>query len=530
MTPRVPGGPTAADDGSRLIARSAVVAAGTLLSRVTGLARLGVVAAVLGGRLLGDTYNAANNTPNIVYELLLGGVLTATLVPLFVDAAERADERASRAIFTAALAAVAVLSVIGFAAAPWIARLFARGDSYDVAVTLIRTFMPQMFFYGLTALASAALNARGRFVAAAFAPVLNNIVVIAVLGVVAARWGSLELSDVRADRALVLTIGLGTTAGIAAMALALLPALHRAAPRFGPAFEWRHPAVRRLVRLSGWTLGYVAANQVALGIVLRIASRSEGDWVAYSTAFVFFQLPHGLFAVTLMTALGPDLASAWRRADTARFRAQFTRGLRAMLFVMLPAATGLFVVALPLVDLLERGSFGPDAVARAGAALGAFAIGLVPFSLYLYALRGFYAIGDTRTPFVVNLLENALNVVLALALHGRFGVRGLALAYSLAYVAAAAVALVLLRRRLGGLGSGAALRAAAARAAGGATVAGVAAYAIAGRLGADAGAPALVLASAAGLVAYMSVALLAGAAEARAIAARLAHRGARPLV
>ncbi len=514
-------------DSRTLVSRSGVVAAGTLLSRVSGLLRLAVTLAVLGDGLLGDTYSAANNTPNIVYELLLGGILTATLVPIFVDAYESDDERAVRAVLTFSLVGLFVLSAVAFACAPWIADIFAHRNSYDVAVALVRCFMPQMFFYGFTALAGAALNARRRFVAAAFAPVVNNVVAIVMLEAVAAHYGTLDTLDpLRHDTTLLLIIGLGTTLGIVVMAAVMVPPMHRSLTSWAPVFDWRHPAVVRMLRLSGWTFGYVIANQIALAMVLHIASTRSGEIVAYTNAFIFFQLPHGLFAVTIMTALTPELASGWRNADMGRLRRDFARGMRFLLLVIVPSAAGLFVVALPVVGLLKHGSFGPAGVARTGAALAGFAVGLVPFSVYLYTLRAFYAMGDTRTPFIINCFENGLNIVLALALHDRYGVRGLALSYSLAYVVAAIGALVLLHRRLGGLEAsgvpGTAVRATAA-----AAVAGLAAYAIAGRDGAHTGLAALGASVLVAGAVYVGLLVLTGARDVRDLLAMARHRGAR---
>ena len=300
----------------RLVRSSAVVGLGTALSRITGLLRVSALAALGLGRLT-DVYNIANSTPNIVYELLLGGILTATLVPLYVEHYERKDDRATDAINSVAIASLAVISVLGFLAAPWIIDLYTlrlhgagKVAQQALATDLLRWFMPQIFFYGLTALATAMLNARRRFAAAAFAPVLNNIVVIAALlalPVIATEPPT--VTSVLQDPKLVVLLGLGTTAGIIAMALVLLPALRHAGARLHWVWEWRHPAVRHLARLSGWTIGYVATNQVAFWVALFLAYGTRGDASVYLAAFTFFQLPHGLFAVSIMTALAPELAS-----------------------------------------------------------------------------------------------------------------------------------------------------------------------------------------------------------------------------
>jgi putative peptidoglycan lipid II flippase len=210
--------------------------------------------------------------------------------------------------------------------------------------------------------------------------------------------------------------------------------------------------VRKVASLSGWTVGYVIANQIALAVVVALALRRSGDAAAYTYAFVFFQLPHGLFAVSLMTTVVPELASAALAEDWASFRRRFAVGLRLLLLVILPAAAGYVVLARPVVTaLLARGALDAAAAHKVADTLAAFALGLVGYSVYLFALRGFYALQDTRTPFLLNVLENGLNIALALALVGELHVQGLALSYSIAYTVAAVAALVALRRRVGGL-------------------------------------------------------------------------------
>jgi putative peptidoglycan lipid II flippase len=443
-----------------LVRSSAAVAVGTTLSRLTGLVRVGALAYALGSTLA-DTYNVANNTPNIVFELILGGVLTATLVPLFVDAYERDDDDAVSAIFGTAMTLLVALTVVAVLAAPLIAHLFTyRATGADgilerrVATNFIRLFIPQMVFYGLTALLSAMLNARRRFLAAAYAPVLNNIVVIALLFVLphVVTDGDLSLAHVAHSGPLVLILGLGTTAGIALMGLVLLPAVSAAGIHLRFVVSWRHPAVRAAVRLSGWTVGYVIANQIALAFVLIIAGNHHGVVSAYTYAFAFFQLPYGLVAVSIMTTLGPELASAARRGDTAALRSRFSVGLRSLVVVITPAAVGYLVLSRQIiVGLLQHGVFKHSDALLTSDALRGFAVGLVPFSVYLYALRGFYALRDTKTPFVINCVENLLNIVFAALLYPHFGISGLALAFSAAYAVSAVGALAMLRPRLGRL-------------------------------------------------------------------------------
>lgn len=454
-------GDAAAATTARLVRSSAVVGIGTGLSRLSGLLRVGALTFALGATALSDAYNLANTTPNIIYELILGGVLSATLVPVFVEQHQLDDDDATNAVVTVATIAFVLLTAVAMVAAPLIVDLYtlrlspeAAAAQAEVAVPLLRLFLPQILFYGLMTLGSALLNARRSFFAPAYAPVLNNLVVIATLLAFAAIAGDqVSLAEVADDPQLLFLLGVGTTAGIAAMTIALWPAIRRAGIRlrFHPA--WRHPAIRTVARLAGWTIGYAAANQITLFIVLALANgEGAGAVSAYTYAFIFFQLPHGLFAVSIMTTFMPDLAALASAGDLAGFRERLGLALRLLTLVVLPAAVGYVVLARPLVaTLLERGAFGAGSSALTADVLVAFALGLLGFSVYLLVLRGYYALKDTRTPFLLNLAENGINIVLALALVGALGVQGLALAYAIAYTAGALLALAALRHRLGGL-------------------------------------------------------------------------------
>lgn len=441
------------------------VAAGTLASRVTGLARLIVFAAVIGQTALADAFDVGNNAPNVIYELLLGGTLAATLVPLFVGLYERTDRNGIAAVFGTGLVALAGLTAIAVLAAPAVFRLYAlspAGDAtqfHSIGTALTRVFLLQIFFYGLNAVAAAALNARGKFYAAAWAPVAANLVAIAALLAIRndPRIASISLADATAGSRLYWWFTLGPTLGIAAMALIVVGAAVRAGALPMPRFEPSNAAVRQLTRVSGWAIGYIAANQIALIVVKNLAEPGSGGLDAYAKAMTIFQLPHGLLAVTIATTATPLLARAAAKHDSAEFNAQFARGARQTLMLTLVPSIVLLALAEPIVRLaLGWGAFSDDAVVTTARALSGLSIGLVGFSLYLFVLRGFYSHGDTRTPFIINCVENFLNIVLAFALVDRFGVHGLGLAFAIAYLVSAIAALEVLHRahgtpRLGGL-------------------------------------------------------------------------------
>ncbi|MGI8940236.1 MAG: murein biosynthesis integral membrane protein MurJ, partial [Iamia sp.] len=446
--------------GRRLLQDNLIVASGTALSRVTGVARF---LAVFGlSASLADVYLLANNTPNIVYELILGGILTATLVPLFTEHLQKQDTESTDAVVSVTLVALAVLTGIGLIVSPLLMLLYTQnadaaldvGQVRRVGIGLALLFVPQIFFYGVMALGSALLNARRRFFAAAWAPVLNNVIVVAILvGAALTTSGELSLAQVDDDRSLLLLLGLGTTAGIVAMAVSLLPALWRAGVRLRFRPSLRHPAVRVAARLSGWTLGYVIANQIAAQTVLWLAFADRGTVRDYQLGFMFFQLPHGLLAVSLMTTFQPDLARAYVARRWQDFHDRLLQGLRLLIAVMVPASVGYLTLATLIVRL------GPDATLTApggdledavniARGLAGFAPGLLGFSVYLFVLRAFYAVQDTRRPFWINNGENLTNIAFAVVLAAPFGIIGLTSAYSTAYLAAAVVALLVLLRRL----------------------------------------------------------------------------------
>ncbi len=462
-----PPGSSAAPGRGALVRSSALVAVGTALSRLTGVFRVVALVYALGQTRLSDVYTVANTMPNLVYELLLGGVLSATLVPIFAERVDDEDGGTSAVVSVAGVVLVAVTAA-GIVTAPAVIDFFARqvqdpaaGEvaAYrDVGTALLRFFMPQVFFYGLITIVTALLHARRSFAAPAYAPILNNLVVTAMFLSLPAIVGvdtsaSDALVSAVGNETLVLLLGLGTTIGVVVMALAMVPALvrQRVPLRFDP--NWRHPAVKAVVRLSGWTIGYVVANQVALVVVYALAGRGDGgDVTAYNVAFTFFQLPHGLFAVSIMTTFLPELAEAARRGQEGQFRQRFLLGLRMMLLVVLPASAGYMALSQPIVGILPLAGASVEVTASI---LVAFAAGLAGFSAYLYALRGFYARQDTRTPFLINVGENVANIALAVPFVAWWGINGLAAAYSVAYLVAAIAALTVLSRRVGGGGDAA---------------------------------------------------------------------------
>ena len=463
------GEPESAEPPSPGLARStAIQAAGTALSRITGFGRIFAFAYALGAGRLADTYTLANNTPNIIYELILGGVLSGTLLPVFVrefrrndndaDADPNAGWRAVSAAFTLAVVAAALLSLAFVVAAPLFIRLYTlrtgaqvSRDQISVATDLLRLFAPQVFFYGVISVTTAIVRAQRKFAAPMFAPVLNNLVVIGLFLSYPSIVGIRTLEGVRDDRGAVLLLGLMTTAGVAAMALAQFP--FRTARRH-LRFVWapRHPAVRTILGLSGWTVAFVLANQIALFVVYLLANGRSGDVTVYFLTYTIFLLPHGVVSVSIISAVQPELADRWAAGDLVGFRDQLSVGVRSIAALLVPAAVGYVVLARPIVAaLLEHGALEDAGADRVAGTLALMALGLPAFSCWLFLTSAYQAMQNTRSLFFLYVVENVANVVAAVVLYPVMGVQGLGLAFALAYFTGTAAALFDLRRRTGGL-------------------------------------------------------------------------------
>lgn len=457
-------GEAAPSRGPSVLRSGAIMAAGSVVSRATGFVRSAVVAAALGLGLTADGYAVGNSVPTIVYMLLLGGALNAVFVPELVKAAKQHED--GGAAYTDRLLTVCVVALLAItAAAVWAAPAIvdAYTDYTDeqaaMTVAFARYCLPQIFFLGLFTLLGQVLNARGRFGAMMWTPVLNNVVVIAVFGLYLATGDGGSLNA--AETAL---LGWGTTAGIAVQALALLPALRAARFRFRPRFDWRGSGLTRPLRAAGWLVLLVLTNQAAYWVTTRLATaaglsaHAEGvdggaGFSAYNNAYLLWAVPHGIITVSLVTALMPRLSAAAADGDTAGIRSDVSYALRNSAAAVVPAACVLLALAQPVMALVfQYGETDAHDIAVMAGTLMAFAPGLIAFSGQYVLSRTFYALSDTRTPFLLNLVIAGLNAGLSvtayLVLPARWAVTGIAGAYSLALWAGWAVTALVLHRRL----------------------------------------------------------------------------------
>ncbi len=453
---------------------TAILAFGTFASRVTGFVRVLVIGYVLGVGVLSDAFNYANGVPNIVYDLLLGGILAATMIPVFVEQLNEDDPReASRsisAILTAITVALVAISALLYVGAPLVIRFYlvlSHGAASDaekaLATRLLRYFAPQVFFLGATVASTALLNARRRFTVAAVSPVINNLVAIAALLVTKvladdflARQGlspTETLDRLSRDTRAVLILGLGTTLGYVVQLLVQLPSMHRLGLRLRPVWNPRHPAVRRMAGLSSWLMGVVLANQASLAVVMILAGRTAGGVTAYQFGYQFFQMPYALIAVSVASAIMPDLSERWSAGRRVAFERQFVTGLRTTLAVLVPVALLYMAVAKPFMQLaIHHGAVGSSGARLVTTTLLYFLAGLPGFAAFFLLMRAFQAMQDARTMFRIYLVENVLTVVAAPLLSAAVGVPGLAVAWVAPYTVTSFYAVVLLRRKVGALG------------------------------------------------------------------------------
>lgn len=438
--------------------------AGTLVSRGTGLLRVLVLAYVLGFSQLADAFNLANTVPNMLFDLVLGGVASATFIPVFVERLARDGERKAwrsiSSVVTAALIVLVLASGLAWLCAPYIIDAFTAlghvtpGKSSDdlalqrsVATTLLRWFVPQIFFYGVIGIATALLNVRHRYGAPTWVPIANNLVCIAVLFWFHLVDPSPTLASVAGTSTLA-WLAFGTTLGVAVQAMLLVPSLLRADLwRLSLRLDLRDPALRAISRLGSWTLLVVVANQISLYVVLAVAFGIGGDGQisAYTYGWSFMQMPYAVVVVTVLNALTPQLAALSTARDHSAFARKLGVGLRQSLVLIIPLSAVMVILAQPIVAVLLNHAHLTHGL-PAGTVLAILAVGLPGFTVFQVAVRGLQAMQHARDTFWLYVVQNAATIALALVI-GRHSLAGLVAAVSLAYLLAAVLALAALALR-----------------------------------------------------------------------------------
>jgi putative peptidoglycan lipid II flippase len=454
-----------------LLRSSGTMALGTIASRVTGFVRNAILIYAIGTHYLGDAYNVANTLPNIVYNLALGGILTSVVVPLLVNAAKRDRDRGEaydQRIFTLGVMALGGITLVATLAAAPITLLYANGignaAAYHLTEIFAYFFIPQIFFYGVSSLAGAILNARGSFAAPMWTPVINNIVVIVVGGAFMATAG-LNRTPQNITTSEIWLLGIGTTLGIVLQTAALIPSLRRVGFRWRPRRDFRRYEVSEIGRMSGWMFGYVLTTQVAFLVTTNVANRAGArvsqqaagaGFAAYSNAYTLFQLPYAIVGISVITALLPRMSAHAAERRYQLVSADFSAATRLASVIVVPAALILAVLGTPLAEGLF--GYGSTSVASArllGEIFAVFSLGLLPYMLFQLLLRVFYAMHDSRTPALIGCVTMVLNIatnVIALAtLPPQHVVAGLGAGFGVSNVVGTLVAWQVLSRRIGGL-------------------------------------------------------------------------------
>ncbi|MER5639550.1 murein biosynthesis integral membrane protein MurJ [Kitasatospora sp. NPDC002227] len=465
-----------------LLSSSAVMAAGTLVSRGTGFLRTMVIAAAIGVGTMGDSYNAANTLPTLLYILIGGGALNAVFVPQLVRSMKH-DEDGGTAyanrLLTLVMTGLAGVAFVAVIAAPLLVQLISHSlmkdqASADTTVALARYCLPTIFFMGVHVVMGQILNARGRFGAMMWTPVLNNVVVIFTFGMYLWVFGTFEHSEVTPQTVSpegIRLLGVGTLLGLAVQALSMIPYLRAAGFRFKPRFDWRGHGLGKAARLAKWTFLFVLANQAGYLIITQLATAAGAKaeraghlgvgLAAYSNALLIWQLPMAVITVSVMSAVLPRLSRSAADNDPGAVRDDLSYGLRTSAVAIVPAAF-LFLVLGPVIGSAIYGLGNGGAVAHGTTAVGfmlsAFALGLIPYSVQYVLLRGFYAYEDTRTPFSntvwVAVCQAAAAMLCYLVLPAQWAVTGMALGYGAAYAVGVAVAVPKLKAKIGGLDTG----------------------------------------------------------------------------
>ncbi|MGW5327505.1 murein biosynthesis integral membrane protein MurJ [Streptomyces sp. NPDC004014] len=454
-----------------LLKSSAVMAAGTMVSRLTGFIRSALIAAALGLGMLADSFQVAYQLPTMIYILTVGGGLNSVFVPQLVRSMkedEDGGEAFANRLLTLVMVALAALTGLAMFAAPLLVRLLSptvadNPAANDVAVTFTRYFLPSIFFMGIHVVMGQILNARGRFGAMMWTPVLNNIVIIVSLGMFIYVYGTAANSHLGVESIPPQgqrLLGAGVLLGLVVQSLAMIPYLRETGFRIRLRFDWRGHGLGKAAMLAKWTVLFVLANQLGAMVVSQLSTAAGADsggkgtgLAAYANAQLIWGLPQAIITVSLMAALLPRISRSAAEGDGGAVRDDISQGLRTTAVAIVPIAFGFLALGIPMCTLIF-GSAGIGSATNMGYVLMAFGLGLIPYSVQYVVLRAFYAYEDTRTPFYNTVIVAAVNAAASglcyFLLPARWAVAGMAAAYGLAYAIGVGVAWRRLRKRLGG--------------------------------------------------------------------------------
>ena len=446
-TSRTKESPATAINGREIAGAAGIIALGNVLSRIMGLARDVVTAHLFGASGLVSAYGVASRVPTYLYDLLVGGMVSSALVPVFSEHAppERREElwRIASLMLTLTVVVLTAVTLILEASAPWLAWLLAGGWDADLLAAtadLLRLTLPAVIFLGLSGIITGLLYALKRFTYPAFTMVVFNTSIVVCGLAFAQRWD-------------IASLAVGLVVGAALQVILQLPGLRDM--RFRPRLDLRDPALQRIVRLYLPIVLGLVVSQVGIVIDRNLASRTGEEsiaWMNYATTLI--QFPLGLVSVAIATAILPTLSqqAAANRESVADFNSTLALGLRLVLVLIVPATVGLFVLANPVVALLfQRGEFGARDTAMTALALRYYLLGLAFAAVDQPLVFAFYARKDTLTPALVGVVGVGFYLAVALALIRPLGMAGLILANGAQLSGHAIVMLILFWRQVGSL-------------------------------------------------------------------------------
>ena len=451
-----------------LFRASSVMAVGTIISRITGFIGGVIMIATLGTALLADAFNVANTMPNILYNLLVGGALTAIFVPQLVRAFDDADGGhlfASRLVTTIS-GILFVLVIIGVIFAPQLVYLYAPSFSTpgfeterEIAIAFTRYCLPQIFFLGLFTMLGQVANARGSFAPLMWAPIANNLVVIVVFSAFLITWPTVSVDSITSTQIQIL--GWGTTAGIIVQALILVPVVKRSGIKIRP--KWGVAGLGKSFSLAGWTLVYVLISQIGYLITVNVATTAAVEsakagietgvgFTPFKNAYLIMLLPYSIVTISIVTALLPHMSKLAINKKIEDVKEQLLRAIKTVGVLTIPSSVAFLLFGPLITEVLFFGISKEDGI-YVGYVLSALSLGLVAFSINLVLIRGFNAFEDTRTQvwsiLVINIISVGLSYLFLEVLPSEWVTVGLGLAFSISYLIGLFITLRLLKKHTG---------------------------------------------------------------------------------
>ena len=451
-----------------LFRASSVMAVGTIISRITGFIGGVIMIATLGTALLADAFNVANTMPNILYNLLVGGALTAIFVPQLVRAFDDADGGhlfASRLVTTIS-GILLVLVVIGVIFAPQLVYIYAPSFSTpgfeterEIAIAFTRYCLPQIFFLGLFTMLGQVANARGSFAPLMWAPIANNLVVIVVFSAFLIKWPSVNVDSITSTQIQIL--GWGTTAGIIVQALILIPVVKRSGIKIRP--KWGVAGLGKSFSLAGWTLVYVLISQIGYLITVNVATTAAVDsakagittgvgFTPFKNAYLIMLLPYSIVTISIVTALLPHMSKLAINKKIEDVKEQILRAIKTVAVLTIPSSVAFLLFGPLITEVLFFGIDKNDGI-YIGYVLSALSLGLVAFSINLVLIRGFNAFEDTRTQvwsiLIINIISVGLSYLFLAVLPSDWVTVGLGVAFSVSYLIGLFITLRLLKKHTG---------------------------------------------------------------------------------